>query len=77
MDSNKFNDLFNKYFDTDVTCHISSMSDPCDTGETVWGCGFVNDTEGRVEIEMVYVNESDMSRFTKGLDEFQIDYSVE
>ena len=72
-----WNDIFNKYFDCDVVCHISSMSDPCDTGETVWGCGFVCDTDGVLEIEMVYVKESDMSRFTKGLDEFQIDYSVE
>jgi hypothetical protein len=77
MDSNKMNDLFNKYMDTDVVCHISSMSDPCDTGETVWGCGFVNDTNGVLEIEMVYVNESDMGKFTKGLDEFQIDYDVD
>lgn len=78
MDMNKINDLCNKYFDTDVVCHIGSMSDPCDTGETVWGCGFTTILEcGTPEIEMVYVNESDMSQFTKSLDEFQIDYEVE
>ena len=77
MDTNKINDLCNKYFDTDVVCHIGSMSDPCDTGETVWGCGFVNEEDGNVEIEMVYVNESMMSQFTKSLDEFQIEYKVD
>ena len=78
MSNNELNDLLNKYYDTDVVCHISSVSDPCDTGETVWGCGFVNEMEcGNVEIEMVYVVESKMGRFTKGLDEFQIEYDVD
>lgn len=72
-----WNNVFNKYFDTDTVCHIGSMSDPCDTGEQVWGCGFVNNANGVLEIEMVYVKESDMPAFTKGLDEFQIDYEVE
>ena len=74
MTLEKIDDLCNKYFDTDVVCHVECMTHPGDKVQT-WGCGFTTTLDcGTVEVEMVMVPQDMMTVFTDCLDECNIEW---